>query len=329
MKKVDVQFFDILWQEEKEIYQKVNERLNRIFQVIIFDPEKFSKKVHFSYDISLPNTLCIRTNQKTEEQIIEEILRKYFETIMSQECQEIIPELINWFLNDTQELNWHKIKNFYRQKRIQQKTFTKQEENYYFLIYLNQLFGSQFFLILTNKLIAKEILKKQSIDYLDNLFYPEKNIKSEEDVLNYVRNYHYGWFDEKKILHQEGLKDWKKDYYIYPVDFILEQGIGCCVDFARIKAYFLTQLGIPYKNMLLKYLDGEKIHYHAQTFFEKHGIWYKMTDTYIEEMDSFNKIYELNYGDEVLDRKEFDLTIENQPIQEVIIQLFGETRKKE
>ena len=81
--------------------------------------------------------------------------------------------------------------------------------------------------------------------------------------------------------------------------------------------------------MLLKYLDGEKIHYHAQTFFEKHGIWYKMTDTYIEEMDSFNKIYELNYGDEVLDRKEFDLTIENQPIQEVIIQLFGETRKKE
>lgn len=164
MKKVDVQFFDILWQEEKEIYQKVNERLNRIFQVIIFDPEKFSKKVHFSYDISLPNTLCMKTNQKTEEQIIEEILRKYFETIMSQECQEIIPELINWFLNDTQELNWHKIKNFYRQKRIQQKTFTKQEENYYFLIYLNQLFGSQFFLILTNKLIAKEILKKQSID---------------------------------------------------------------------------------------------------------------------------------------------------------------------
>ncbi len=32
MKKANFQFFDILWQEEKEIYQEVNEKINLIFQ---------------------------------------------------------------------------------------------------------------------------------------------------------------------------------------------------------------------------------------------------------------------------------------------------------
>ena len=133
---------------------------------------------------------------------------------------------------------------------------------------------------------------------------------------------------KRKKLHKNTLKDWKQPYYIHPVEFILEQKIGCCVDYARIKAYFLSRLGIPYKNILLRYTYNKKIKYHAQTFFYKNDSWYELRDTYIRMIKSVDEIYRVNYGEEVIDRMEFDLSLENVTMKEIIENWKGNSRKK-
>lgn len=83
-----------------------------------------------------------------------------------------------------------------------------------------------------------------------------------------MEDYPYGWFNKEKKLHKNTLKDWKQLYYVHPIEFILEQKIGYCVDYARLKAYFLSRLGITYKN----------------------DSWYELRDTYIRMIKSVDEI---------------------------------------
>ena len=47
-----------------------------------------------------------------------------------------------------------------------------------------------------------------------------------------MEDYPYGWFNKEKKLHKNTLKDWKQLYYVHSIEFILEQKIGYCVDYA-------------------------------------------------------------------------------------------------
>ena len=200
MTKKEFQGFDITYKEEEEKqYQELNELLYQKIKSLLCCKNS-NTKIHFSYNLSLPNTIEIKTKNKTIEQIINEIIKIYLEKNISLEYLELIPYLITWIQEGTEKFDEYTIRKFYRQKRKTNSSFTQEEKNWLIVFFLSQLMKSQMFLLLKGELVEKKVFEKQINDYLEITFYPEKGINSEEEIVLHMEDYPYGWFDKEKKI---------------------------------------------------------------------------------------------------------------------------------
>lgn len=141
------------------------------------------------------------------------------------------------------------------------------------------------------------------------------NIKTPNDILEFMDNIEYGYIDLSGEKHINSLKGFRTNYRTLDINQILEYKIGTCIEQVLLMHYLLDELNIPNKmfctriyesgeiddeqdehlHCFILYYDEKGVHQIEHPNGERKGIYnFKDEVTAIEEI---NKIYvELSGG---------------------------------
>lgn len=116
-----------------------------------------------------------------------------------------------------------------------------------------------------------------------------KDLENAQQLMNYMDiNIEYGWIDKFGKKHLNNLKGFRENYRISPIDEIIKNGIGTCIEQAKLIKLFFDNIGLENKLYCYRRYEAEEnfdkeVRMHCFVLFHYQDNWYHF------EHANFNK----------------------------------------
>lgn len=119
---------------------------------------------------------------------------------------------------------------------------------------------------------AKIITLKDELNFED--------IKNDSQLMDFMNiNIDYGWIDKNGLKHLNGLKGFRENYRTMPIKEILENGLGTCIEQAKLIKYFFDKIGLENKLYCHRGYETEEnfdkeVRMHCFVLYKYNDNWY-------------------------------------------------------
>ena len=112
----------------------------------------------------------------------------------------------------------------------------------------------------------------------DELFFD--NVKTPQELMDFMNmNIEYGWIDKQEKIHINTLKGFRENYRISSIEEMIKNGVGTCIEQAKMIKYFFDKIGIENKLYCHRSYETEEnfdkeVRMHCFVLFKYKDNWY-------------------------------------------------------
>lgn len=121
---------------------------------------------------------------------------------------------------------------------------------------------------------------KITYNALNNRISEFNKIKTDEELMDFMnKNITYGWQENNGGLHFNNLTDFRQNYIVNSIELALFNGLGTCIEQAKIIKAFFDRIGLENKLFCHRGYETEEnfdkdVRMHCFVLFKYNNIWY-------------------------------------------------------